>query len=224
MEFLQSTLRNFRILQNCLQEESLDYLLIHVPNLTQNLAVFMRATKNCANDENLLHILTGVTNILKALLFQCDAFIKRSCVDRNVEVRLPVLRQGCSGRPKLLVPVSQITQLRNWGLSWIKIARTLNISRQSIWKVRHNMNINDSRAYSNISDEELNDILIEIKTQHPSAGYKYLWASLHARGIFVRWKQLITHVRQIDPIGVLNRRRRRLKRRVYRVKGANYLW
>lgn len=128
------------------------------------------------------------------------------------------------GQPRLDIPVDQVVTLRRCGLTWPKIAKALNISRQSLWNFRRLNNVHDARAYSNISDEELSNMISSIKQEHPSMGYRYIWASLKARQIFVTWERLISSVRLIDPIGILNRRRRRLRRRQYRVKGANYMW
>lgn len=222
MEFLESVLRNTITVKSCIEQDNVDLLTLQVSGLVQNFSIFKNALVCC--DGPIQQILTSILNILRNLLFECNDFFGRSFENRNFEIRLPSLRQGTVGRSRLDVPEHQVVMLRNCGLTWSKIARVLGISRQTLWNFRHQRNLEDPIPRSIICNEELINVINNIKRDHPSIGYKYLWASLKARRIFISWKRLITLVRFIDPVGVLSRRRRRLRRRQYRVKGANYLW
>lgn len=222
-QFLQNISRNYNIVLNCVQQENRELLLLNLPVFMQNFSLFYRFSKNNTfADVNI--ILSQIVNLLHRQLRVCDEFLSRSYEQSNSEVRWPVLRQGNVGRPKLQAPISQITLLRQSGLSWSKISKVLNVSRVTLWNLRNQNSIEDPRSYSLLDDDELLAIINEIKSEHPQAGFRYVWANLKARSIYVRWERLVTLLRTVDPIGVLLRRRRRLKRRQYKVKAANYMW
>lgn len=224
MEFLESTFRNFVLVGNCIQQGNADFLALLAPNLAHYYSTFVRIKDLFIDDENVSEILLSVLNLLRHQLYRCDSLLMQATCTSRVESRLPVVREQHVGQPRLDIPVDQVVTLRRCGLTWPKIAKALNISRQSLWNFRRLNNVHDARAYSNISDEELSNMISSIKQEHPSMGYRYIWASLKARQIFVTWERLISSVRLIDPIGILNRCRRRLRRRQYWVKGANYMW
>ncbi|CAH0748589.1 unnamed protein product [Bemisia tabaci] len=224
MEYFGVILRDFSSAENCIRQGNADHLAVLAPNLAENYAA-LNHVRNVLNGNNgVQQILTSVLDLLRDQLFQCNRLLQVSTVANTNEPLLPVIRGGHVGQPRLDIPVDEVITLRRCNLSWSKIARVLNVSRQSLWNFRRRSNLEDPHAFSNLDDEELANEIFAIYTQHPSIGYKYLWASLKTRGIFVTWARLISCVRLINPIGVLSRRRRRLRRREYRVKASNYLW
>ena len=59
--------------------------------------------------------------------------------------------------------------MRKLNYSWSKIARMLGISRQTLYRRLKEFNI-PSNDYSTISCNELDDIVKEIKVNHPNDG------------------------------------------------------
>ena len=56
-------------------------------------------------------------------------------------------------------------------------------------------------------------------------GYRAMWHTLRIKhGIFVPRNLVQTQLKELDPLGCQDRRRHRLKRRVYEVPGPNYCW
>ncbi|KAF5278246.1 hypothetical protein FQR65_LT15735 [Abscondita terminalis] len=63
-----------------------------------------------------------------------------------------------------------------------------------------------------------------IQDDTPGAGVVYILGSLRSRNIHVARNRVRIILRRIDSIGTALRRRNTIQRRVYHVKGANYLW
>lgn len=126
---------------------------------------------------------------------------------------------GAVGRPTLKINTDQILYLRRTGLSWTKVAKVLNISRSSLYRHKHILNLPDP-----VSDNELQDILIELLKEMPNTGETYIIGALKAKNIHVaRWR-IREQLRFLDPVGRALRKRNVVRRRVYRVHGPNYLW
>ncbi|CAH0560413.1 unnamed protein product [Brassicogethes aeneus] len=61
-------------------------------------------------------------------------------------------------------------------------------------------------------------------TQTPNAGEVYIMGSLKSRNLDIpRWR-VRQQINILDPVGRALTRRTAIKRRIYKVKGANYLW
>lgn len=56
-------------------------------------------------------------------------------------------------------------------------------------------------------------------------GYRAMWHTLRVKyGLFVPRSEIQIRLKELDPQGSQDRRRHRLKRRVYEVPGPNYCW
>ncbi|XP_052702897.1 uncharacterized protein LOC128179509 [Crassostrea angulata] len=66
-------------------------------------------------------------------------------------------------------------------------------------------------------------IMEELNGSGSSLGCRGLQRRLLSHGLVVSREQVLAIQKELDPIGVLERKQRRLKRRVYHNKGPNYL-
>lgn len=130
------------------------------------------------------------------------------------------LRNSEAGRSRKSVHYGQINFLRKIGLNWSDISKTLKLSRSTLYRNKRSLNINEKV----ISDEELNFVLRSAISETPNAGEIYVMGSLRGRNIRVTRSRVIDQLKMIDPVGRELRRSRTLQRRVYNVKGSNYLW
>lgn len=56
-------------------------------------------------------------------------------------------------------------------------------------------------------------------------GYRAMWHTLRVKyGLFVPRSEIQVRLKELDPQGSQDRRRHRLKRKVYEVPGPNYCW
>ncbi|KAL4234771.1 hypothetical protein ACF0H5_006413 [Mactra antiquata] len=75
-----------------------------------------------------------------------------------------------------------------------------------------------------MSESQLDEIVTETLQDFPHSGEKILWEVLRGKGIKVPRCRLRGSLKRLDGSGISERKRRRLKRRVYNVNGPNHLW
>lgn len=130
----------------------------------------------------------------------------------------------CVGRPKKNVDVARLREMVALRYNTSQIAGLMGISRPTVYKIMKDNNINPAERYSSISDSELDNQLVRIKETHPNVGEVMVAGHLHAQGIHVRRANLRSSLHRVDPDGVVERRRSRLRHRVYDNPCPNYVW
>ena len=100
------------------------------------------------------------------------------------------------------------------GYKTTQVASLLGLSRPTIYKLMKDNNINPGNRYSGISDGELDNRLTRIKGAHPNVGEVMAAGHLRAQGINVTRARLRAALHRVDPDGVVERRRSRLRHRV----------
>ena len=81
-----------------------------------------------------------------------------------------------------------------------------------------------NKIYTDISDNQLDDHIRDIKYHHPHTGHALIEGHLKSQGIKVQRRRLCESIRRVDPIASSIRWQQLLKRRVYNVPGPNALW
>ena len=81
----------------------------------------------------------------------------------------------------------------------------------------------------NIEESPLEEIVaainIELENSGFNLGYKFLWQRLLKEyNLIVKQKTVLYILQKIDPEGIAQRKRNRLRRRIYSVAGPNFLW
>ncbi|CAI5672224.1 uncharacterized protein LOC112846667 [Oreochromis niloticus] len=116
---------------------------------------------------------------------------------------------------------------RNWKMflktSFTEAASILSISRPTLYKLLQDYNISVSK-FNVISDHELEQIVSQIKTEHPHVGEVMLMGHLRSKNIVVQRWRVRESLRRVDSAGVLSRRRTAVARRVYSVPHPNFIW
>ena len=77
------------------------------------------------------------------------------------------------------------------------------------------------RSYSSISDATLDSI---IKENHPNDGEIMIAGHLSRIGVYVTRARMRATIHRIDPVGIAERSRRIIRRRVYSAPYPNYVW
>ena len=78
--------------------------------------------------------------------------------------------------------------------------------------------------YSNISDEELDEYVTTASSEHPDIGIRMLKGYLQSKGLRIQRHRIRSALLRTDPVGLLNRWRKAIKRRCYNVKSPFSLW
>ena len=78
--------------------------------------------------------------------------------------------------------------------------------------------------YSSISDEELDQLVADARNENPSIGIRMLKGYLQSKGFRIQRERVRSALLRIDPIGLVDRWQRTVKRRKYNVKYPLSLW
>ena len=136
-----------------------------------------------------------------------------------------VHRNGCVGRPKLVINLAQIDYLRSWQFTWVRICHTLCISRTTLWRRLKEINYNFQESrFTSISDSDLEQQVAGIKAEFENGGERMVIGILRARGVHVPRHRVRDIIRRIDPINTALRWRAMHPRYQYDVPGPNALW
>ena len=128
-----------------------------------------------------------------------------------------------AGRPRKLVSIEDILELRALNYNWTKIAIMLDISRATLYRRLEEAGISaDDRTP--LSNTELDGIITSIKQDHPNDGEVLIKGHLISRGIRVSRQALRDSIHRVDHERVDARRGSVIHRRVYSVPHPNSVW
>ena len=128
------------------------------------------------------------------------------------------------GRPRYLVPESQIRALRQGGFRWADIARQVGISPLTLRRRRVAYDMSIGENFDNVSDAELDNIVREILHRTPQAGRGLIQGALRSRQLSVQRERIRASIRRVDPVTLTLRNARHIIRRRYNVPCPNALW
>ena len=131
--------------------------------------------------------------------------------------------QRAVGTNKFVIPKILIENLIDDGFSVKEMSNILCVSERTVQRrmVEYGLTI---RNFSNISDEQLDSNVLALTNDYPFCGETILRELLKGRRIIIQRYRFRDSMHRINEAGIQSRRKGRLKRRVYNVKGANHLW
>lgn len=107
------------------------------------------------------------------------------------------------GRPRFDIDLDRAAELHDMELSWQKIATAMGISRRTLYT--HFAAAGRStarRPFTDITDNDLNEIVADISRRHPLSGSVVVRGHLEAVGIHVTLNRVKESLRTVDAIGV----------------------
>ena len=127
------------------------------------------------------------------------------------------------GPPMFIIPKSLLQNLIDDGFPVSDIANLLSVSERTIFRRMQQYDIS-KHNFSDIDDDALDHELEQIIKDFPFSGESILGQILKQKGIHVQRQRLRDSIQRIDESGVKERKKGRLRRRVYNVQGPNHLW
>ena len=137
--------------------------------------------------------------------------------------RTPRLFSGVRGRPSYGVAQQQIESLLDVGFKVGEIADLLQVSKRTIERRMTGFGLS-ARSFTDITNDNLDSQVREIKLYHPNIGSKNLAGFLAARSIKLPRQRVRESLQRVDPLGVAARKSRAIHRRVYCVSRPLALW
>ena len=118
-----------------------------------------------------------------------------------------------------------LLNLRSLGYTWKEISSLLILSCSTLWRRVAELGIREQTRYSNISDEELDQVIRSFIATHGShIGFSMVYGHLHSTGLKVQRDGIRTGLKRVDPNNSHLRRAAVITRQTYSVPGPNRLW
>ena len=132
---------------------------------------------------------------------------------------------GVRGRPRFHIDRDTLLRLREIGNSWSSIARIFLVSRWTIHRRANEYGLSNVGNYSEISDMELTDLLVNfIEQQSRMVGFSMAYGYLQSLGLKIQQQRVKDCLKHIDPIFNELRWATLIHRRTYNVRAPNSLW
>ena len=128
------------------------------------------------------------------------------------------------GRPLFNIPRNQLAFLLEKHFTVPHIAAILGVSVRTVRRRMTEYDLSVHALYSQVSDQELDDIVRDIQTQFPTCGNRQMQGHLMSCGIRVQQYRVRESQRRIDPSGSVLRKLTVIRRRQYQVDGPSALW
>ncbi|XP_026087087.1 uncharacterized protein LOC113061840 isoform X1 [Carassius auratus] len=153
-------------------------------------------------------ILTSASSILNipAEIVECLLSLQRMIhAALSQESPCVFIREGGRGRPKFCFSEELLSRLIDMPLPVSCIANLLGVSQSTIFRRMHELRLSTRLTYSSLSDSELDDAVISIKTRIPNAGYRMVKGCLQSNGHRVQWNRIKESMHRVDAPGILER-------------------
>ena len=110
-------------------------------------------------------------------------------------------------RPTIEIDIDEVEFLRALQLTWTKMAEIMGISRRTLYRRLKEEDILENLKFSDICDADLDELLIDIKREHPNDGEILIRGHLAARNVRIQRSRLQAAIHRIDPVSTAERRR-----------------
>ena len=150
--------------------------------------------------------------VVKTVEGGCGYVAQLSCVENQ------------RGRPRLEIKQQQLEYLLQLGFSCPKIAGVLGVSLSTIRRRMSEFGLSITSLYSDVTDQELDLLVSQIKEEFPNCGYRLMCGHLLSRGHCVCQARVRESLNRVDPDGVVIRWSSAIQRRKYSVLAPLSLW
>lgn len=184
----------------------LDYLYIFFTN------DFVLISSHTSREHVPQEAMQCLSNLCSVLLNRLDTRCTSSVVVNEIA--------GQTGPPKIMVSEQHIRRLIEIGLTVPCISKLLGTSTRTIERRMQEFGITVRGTYSQLTDEELDNLVVEIKTTSPHSGYRMMRGHLKALGHRVQWSRVCDSMNGVDSAGIFARMSQlgHVVRRSYSVK------
>ncbi len=178
--------------------------LLEFCDLLLQLAVFIERLVPEEDGTTIIRDIQSISSLVRA---DYDQFVRTRSV----------------GRPALQIHESQLKFLIANDFKVPDIAGLLGCSPRTVQRRMRELGIKSYR-YSDISDDQLDEIVSSMIQFQPAHGIRTVQSRLRASGFILQRERVRESLYRVDPSGIEARLRRTLHRRQYSVPGPNSLW
>ncbi len=203
-----------RVLNSCIQDVDIDEFAIQLQRVYRDLVALELYGELTDSEQRALEWVKDAVDLLEEM----------SEEHTTPRYQAPVEYRGAFGRPRFEIPRHQLVSLIEMRFVVPAIAEMIGVSVRTIRRRMEEYGISVKSQYSQVTDEQLDDIVWEIQEQFPSCGNRQMLGHLQSRGIREQQHRVWESQRRVDPFGSVMRRLRSIHRRRYHVSGPGALW
>lgn len=137
---------------------------------------------------------------------------------------MPSHVDSTGGAPRYYLPKERLEFLLRLRCTVPTMSLACGVSQRTIKRRLHAYGLSIRSTYSDISDADLDQSVINLLKGNQAKGPNYIQAAVDVSGHRVQRQRIRAAVQRVDPIGVALRSTAAIKRRTYKVKGPNSLW
>ena len=215
-------------------EEVESLLELYEQNL-DDVDLLQQTEDTIATLQNLLPVVNQINRetislVLNNLLALKDMFINQvnfmsPSEDPQLGMTPVMFDEKRCGRPRFAICKETMITLREMGYSWSAIAEAFLVSRWTIYRRAREYDIVNTNRFSNIADEELEEIIREyLANQSTLVGFSLVYGYLESIRVHVQQHRVRVVLRRIDPWFSQLRWATVIHRRSYNVRAPNSLW
>ncbi|XP_048089319.1 uncharacterized protein LOC125287495 isoform X2 [Alosa alosa] len=155
------------------------------------------------------HLFTRITEILDQQHLDLDYFHLQEKINVALTPEgahaLVTEESSGRGRPKFQVSEDMLAHLIDMSLPISSIAHLLGVSESTIFRRMRDLGLSSRSSYSSLTDTELDNAVLSIKSRLPNAGYRMVKGCLQAEGHRVQWERVKDSMHRVDADGVFQR-------------------
>ena len=135
----------------------------------------------------------------------------------------PKKLEGTCGAPIFFIPQSALGDLLQEGFTIKEISSILAVSESTVYRRMRQYGLSKFE-FTDISDTDLDTEVETVTVEFPYCGENFIKQILYQKGVKVQTMRVRDSIHRVDHDGVNARKKGRLHRRVYNVKGPNHPW
>lgn len=196
-------------LRSSTAETDLDGPLLAIENILQRLVILQPFL--CAEFPEINQVLHSVRALVEDMITVADETHRQS-------------RYRGPGRPRIEITEAELLNLLELQFTQVEIAKLYGCSPRTIRRRILEYDFEHLVRFSDISDQQLDELVTQFVNAFPCAGQKTLAGYLQSKTYHIQRWRIRESMFRVDPWGVEQRMHRILHRRKYKVKGPNSLW
>ncbi|CAH3122845.1 unnamed protein product, partial [Porites lobata] len=142
----------------------------------------------------------------------------------NYAYQAPLNSRGQRGRPSYEISEEQLHFLLEQGFKVCDISKILGVSARTVERRMSTFGLSVSGMFSDIEDNQLDELVQTASSQHPGMGIRMLKGYLQSKGFRIQRERIRLSLLRTDPIGIMERWRSTTRRRHYNVRYPLSLW
>ena len=127
------------------------------------------------------------------------------------------------GAPNYVIPKDILENLLSENFTIATISSMFQVSEITIYRRMHKYGLS-KRDFTDISEVDLDEEMKKVTMEFPNCGENMLRHILFERNVVIPRQVLRDSIHRVNSEGVEQRKKGRLRRRVYNVQGPNHLW